>query len=326
MLPQQQPAGRLEAHDAPVENDVSQAEQGDEDGLDDGAVEPQHSRHHRERAQHPQVGRGHRIAARQLSRAAFPRRPAQETPVDQAVQVGAVGHAHRHAAQPLASVDRKQCLEHRVDAQQQREHRRDARVAVQQQDRKFGDIKPQKVRTAVAEEDEAGGEVEDEKAQDGADAGQGQHRHQRIADREGHIGQAAEHDHDAHRGQTVEAVDDVDGVGNTRHDEDGDGKGAEGHGHEGIEPGNVGALDQRVHEPARKRGRDHREEQAPTRALVLGEVFGDAGGKSGHRAQQEGAEPTALIGFAQGHQAHGRRNPDNNPNAAHAWLYYISRL
>ena len=66
-----------------------------------------YGRQDRQRTQHPEVGRCHRIAQHLLARRGIARGPAQEAAVDQAVQVRRIGHAHRLAAQPFAAVDRE---------------------------------------------------------------------------------------------------------------------------------------------------------------------------------------------------------------------------
>ncbi len=60
--PKHQPLRRLEPHDAPVQEQVRRHEEEQEAGQRRRVVPPQHARDHRHQAQHPQVGRRHRIA------------------------------------------------------------------------------------------------------------------------------------------------------------------------------------------------------------------------------------------------------------------------
>ena len=79
--------------------------------------------------------------------------------MNQRVQVDAVGFGRRDTADHLATVDGEDGLEDGIGAQQQREDRRDGRVAMNQQDAELSQQEAQQVGATVSQEDQAGGRV-----------------------------------------------------------------------------------------------------------------------------------------------------------------------
>ena len=229
----------------------------------------------------------------------------------------AVGEAGRHRFQHPPAVDRKDSLDHRIDADQQRKQRRNLRVAGQQQDRQLGEEEAEEVGPAVAEEDQTGGEVPDEKAEHGADARQRQQRDQAIVDLEADIGQAGQHQDRAHRGQAVEAIDDVDRVGDAGDREHRDQRRTCDHADQPVQPWNAGARDGGVEQPDRQCGRKGDGQQPPARADVLGEILDQAGHKGRQAAQHQRQRGQAGLRVEPDQEASGREHADQDADTTH---------
>src|SRR5690348_6150527 len=132
VAPPAEPSGSAEADDPPVEEDIEQDEEKEEDREDARAVPPEDARDDRQQAEHPQIWRRHRVALRAPALAdAWPEVEADQAAVDERVQMDAVGLRRRDAAQDPPPVHREDRLEDRIRAEQQREDRRDRRVAHQ---------------------------------------------------------------------------------------------------------------------------------------------------------------------------------------------------
>ena len=198
-----------------------------------------------------------------------------------------IRHADRAAADELAPVDREHGLEDGVDADQEREQRRNLRVPLQQQHAQFGRIEPQQICAAVAQENQAAGIVPNEEAQDGAQASECTEAKRRVLRLKGNVGDRTQNHHDAHRGEAVEAIDDVDGIGDTGHCEDGHHHRRHHERNDPVEPGDIGVANDCAKQPSGECGRKRREEQTPTRTLSLGQIFGQSRGKRWNGAQQQ---------------------------------------
>lgn len=292
-----QEARRAEMHDRAVEHQIEAAEHQQPDRQHPALVPPQHRRRDRQRAQRPQIGRGHRVAAQHVGRIALADGPAHQPAVDQAVQMRGIGQPDRAASHHATAVHGEQRLEDRIGAQQQREDRRDLRIAVHQQDAELGHPEAQEIGTTIAQEDQAQRIVPDEEAHHPTQPDQRGHHDHLVADLEGNIGQRREHDRHAHRGQPVEAVDDVDRVGHAGHRQQRQRHREAGDQHQAVDAGNAGARDDRVGQPDRQRRRRDGGEQTLLRGHALGEVL-DQAGAEGHQAAADQHRQQRPLGHA----------------------------
>jgi hypothetical protein len=133
--------------------------------------------------------------------------------MDQGMQVTSIGRARGHTAHEFAPVHCEDGFEHRVGAEQKREHRRYDAVAVNQQDAEFTEQETQQMGTAVPEEGQPGWEVPDGETQNSTRHDHRGGEHEGVADLEGHAAERQDHHQYTHRSEAVEAVAGVDGIG-----------------------------------------------------------------------------------------------------------------
>lgn len=315
----QQEAGCTELDNGAVDGQIGHAEQQQPDRERLPVIPPEHGRHHRHRAQRPEVGRSHRIAAKQVGSVALADGPAHQAAVDEAVQMGRVGQSDGAPADHAAAVHREQRFEDRIGAQQQRKHRGNLRVAMHQQDAEFCDPETEEVGAAVTEEDQAERVVEDEEAQHRTQADQRAVHDRVVPHLERHIGQRRQHDGHAHRGQAVEAVDDVDRIGNTSHRQQCQRERESSDQQQAVHAGNARAGNDGIRQPDRECGSGDGREQALLGRDALGEVFDQAGAEGDKAAADQRHQQLPVVrAFLDGDQSTAHHT-DQDPDAADAW-------
>ena len=224
--------------------------------------------------------------------------------MSQHVKMHPVGLADAVAAAPGLAAHGGQRLDHRIGADEDGRPGRDLRIARRQQDAERGEQETAEIGAAVAKENLAHREIDDEEPEDERGVEQGQLEDQGIADPERDPGEGAEHDEQRTRREAVEPVDDVDRIRDSTHREAGKEQRDEIEGQQPVDPGQIDLFHHVSGQQREDHAGDHGGEEPPFHPDRAGEILAEAGDerrKAGEAdrdpdlaqvpRQQEGGEP-----------------------------------